>query len=251
MSLFCLFHVFSLQAFPDDVREPAGPLSRAGRNLSPLRPSCLIAAVALRAEVPIAVVNSPEVQHVLSGRFIRVDAEGRAAADFQTLLAVNRRPDLLKAILEEYAAMLLEEGKTPEFSIEETGPGQYFYSNREKDEAYITELLRSQLPDGKLHAVYGMTGKRFFGSFAAVVHVEIAEEKPDEVTYFLEVYALPENKLFRVVARGLRFAIESYFVKKTRAMTDLMLDICSRLVGEPAAGPSRKTLPLLSIVFRG
>jgi hypothetical protein len=199
---------------------------------------CLIAAVALRAEVPVAVVNTPEVQNVLSGRFIRVDADGRAAADFKTLLDVNRRPDLLKAVLEEYAVMLRAEGKTPEFSIEETGPGQYYYLNREKDETYITELLRSQLPDGKLHAVYRITGKRFFGNFAAVVHVEITEEKPDEVVYFVEVYALPESKLFRIVARGLRFAVESFFVKRTRAMTDLMLDLCSRLVGEPAAEPS-------------
>jgi hypothetical protein len=200
--------------------------------------ACLIAAVALRAEMPVAVVNSPEVQNVLSGRFIRVDADGRTAADFKTLLAVNRRPDLLKAVLEEYAAMLLAEGKTPEFSIEETGPGQYYYLNREKHASYITELLRSELSDGKLHAVYGITGKRFFGDFAAVVHVEITEAKPDEVAYFVEVYALPESKLFRVVARGMRFAVESFFVKRTRAMTDLMLDICSRLVGEPAAEPS-------------
>ena len=92
--------------------------------------------------------------------------------------------------------------------------------------------MRDRQPDGKLHAVYAVSGERFFGQFRALVHIEIEDRGEGKVAYHAEVYAWPENPMVRGAARGLRFAIESFFNSKTRYMTGLVLDICSRLVEE-------------------
>jgi hypothetical protein len=81
--------------------------------------------------------------------------------------------------------------------------------------------------------VYSITGERFFGDFKALVHVEISDEKEGKVSYYAEVYAWPASTFCRILARGLHFAVESFFNRKTEYMTGLVLEICSRLVNEP------------------
>jgi hypothetical protein len=53
------------------------------------------------------------------------------------------------------------------------------------------------------------------------------------VSYCAEVYAWPESTFFRILARGLHFAVESFFSRKTEYMTGLVLNICSRLLNDP------------------
>lgn len=194
---------------------------------------CLITVFVLasgaQAALPVSLAASPEVQSLLTNDCIRIEASGAAAARFADLLSVNGRDDLLEAVQREYAAML-PKGKQPEFEIQQTGPGAYFYLNCKNQESHLTELMRDLQPDGKLHVVYAVSGDRFFGPFQALVHIEIEASGDDKVAYHAEVYAWPENQLVRGAARGLRFAIESFFNSKTRYMTGLVLDICSRLV---------------------
>jgi hypothetical protein len=192
----------------------------------------LIFASVTRAELPASIAEAPDVRSILSRNYIRVEAAGQEKANFAELLRVNGRSDLLQAIQIEYAAML-PEGERPEFAIEEVAPGEYFYLNGKDQESHITELLRDIQPDGKLHAVYRITGERFFGDFKALVHVEISDEKEGMVSYCAEVYAWPESTFFRILARGLHFAVESFFSRKTEYMTGLILNICSRLLNDP------------------
>ncbi|MGE4488606.1 MAG: hypothetical protein AB7E95_03565 [Kiritimatiellales bacterium] len=189
----------------------------------------IAAAPLLRAELPASVMALPEVQAVLSNKCIRIEADGDAEAEFSDLLTVNRRSDLLDAVQREYAAML-PAGESPEFEVKEVGPGRYFYLNCKKQESHVHELLRDAGPDGKLHAVYKISGERFFGDFQALVHVVITDTGNGRVGYSAEVYAWPENTFCRVLARGLQFAVESFFNRETRHMTQLVLDICTRLV---------------------
>lgn len=192
----------------------------------------LLFAFSTAAEIPAPVRDLPEVQRILSNKCIRIEADGTAKAAFEDLLIVSGRPDLLSAVQRTYAEML-PEGEAPEFTVEEVAPGQYFYLNRKDQESHVTELLRAALPDGRLHAVYNVSGERFFGDFQAVVHVGIAKSgTPGEVDYFAEVYAWPENSFSRFLARGLTFAIEAFFDRKTKHMTGLILDICAKLVEE-------------------
>jgi hypothetical protein len=194
---------------------------------------CLITLFALasgaQAVLPGSLYAAPEVQSILSNNCIRIEASGRAGAEFTDLLTVNQRTDLLEAVQREYAAMM-PEGKRPEFEVQEIAPGKYFYINDKKQESRLTELMRDLQPDGKLHIVYAIYGNRFFGEFQALVHIEVTGAGSGKVSYHAEVYAWPQNQFTRGVARGLRFAIESFFEGKTRYMTGLVLNICSRLV---------------------
>lgn len=193
----------------------------------------LLAGVPGLAALPDRFLDDPDVSGILSNNCIVVTANGRARADFVDLVAVNGRPDLLEAIQREYAAML-PDGEKPEFKVEETAPGRFFYLNRKNQESHVRELLRAVEPDGKLHAVYCVSGERFFGEFRALVHVVIEPAGPDEVRYAVEVQAWPHNRFSRMLARGLHIAIESFFRQKTGFMTGLVLDLCSRLVAEPS-----------------
>lgn len=196
---------------------------------------CLITVFVLasgaQAVLPVSLAASPEAQSLLTNNCIRIEASGTAAADFDDLLNVNGRADLLDAVQREYAAMQ-PPGKKPEFEIQQTGPGTYFYLNCKNQKSHLTELMRDLQPDGRLHAVYAVSGDRFFGPFQALVHIEIEDSGDGKVAYHAEVYAWPENQLVRGAARGLRFAVESFFNSKTRFMTGLVLDICSRLVDD-------------------
>ena len=198
--------------------------------------SILSVAGALHADLPDAVLEDPAVQGILAKPCLHIEASGTAEADFAALLAVNARDDLLDAVQREYAAML-PEGEEPEFEVEEIAPGHYFYVNCKQQESQVTEVLRGLQPDGNLHAVYTIAAERFFGRFEALVHVRISDAAPGKVHYAAEVYAWPENTFARLFARGMHFAIESFFRRETRCMTSLVLDLCARLVDEPAAEP--------------
>lgn len=189
----------------------------------------ITAAGLLRAELPASVMQHAEVTNLLSKSCLRIDASGCAEAAFSDLLTVSRRGDLLTAVQQEYAAML-PEGEKPEFTVEEISPGEYFYVNRNRQESHVSELLREVQPDGMLHAVYLISGERFFGRFQALVHVSIADAGAGRVEYFAEVYAHPENRFCRWLAHGLHAAIESFFRRETRCMTGLVMEVCSRLV---------------------
>jgi len=191
----------------------------------------LVLASGAHAALPVSLAVAPEVQSILSNKCIRIDASGKADASFADLLTVSRRPDLLEAVQREYAAML-PEGKKPEFEIQETAPGKYFYINCKDQESHLTELMREMQPDGRIHAVYAVSGERFFGEFQAIVHVAVADEGFGKVSYYAEVYAWPANLFCRGLARGLQFAVASFFRSKTGDMTDMFIKVCSRLVEE-------------------
>jgi len=191
----------------------------------------LVLASGVYAVLPQSLTVAPEVQSILSNKYIRIEAKGRADANFTDLLTVSRRPDLLEAIQREYAAML-PDGKKPEFEIQETAPGKYFYLNSKNQESHLTELMREVQPDGWIHAVYAVSGERFFGDFKALVHVAIADAGAGKVSYDAEVFACPENSFCRGLARGLQFAVSSFFRSKTGDMTDMFIKVCSRLVDE-------------------
>ena len=190
-----------------------------------------VLASGAHAVLPQSLTAAPEVQKILSNKCICIEAKGKADANFAELLTVSRRPDLLEAIQREYAAML-PAGKKPEFEIQETAPGKYFYLNSKNQESHLTELMRELQSDGKIHAVYIVCGERFFGDFEALVHVAIADVESGKVSYVAEVYAWPENSFCRGLARGLQFAVSSFFRSKTGDMTDMFIKVCSRLVEE-------------------
>lgn len=184
-----------------------------------------------QAVLPVSLYAAPEVQSILSNNCIRIETRGKADANFADLLAINQRPDLLQAVQHEYAAML-PEGKKPEFEIQETAPGKYFYINCKNQESHLTELMRELQPDGKIHVVYAVSGERFFGDFQALVHVVVADEGSGKVSYDAEIYAWPESAFCRGVARGLQFAIGAFFRHQTGCMTDIFLNVCSRLIDD-------------------
>jgi hypothetical protein len=197
-----------------------------------------VLASGAQAALPVSLAAAPEVQSVLSNKCIHIETKGKADADFSDLLTVNRRSDLLDAVQREYAAML-PAGEKPEFEIKEISPGKYFYLNRKNQESHLTELMRELRPDGKIHAVYYVEGERFFGDFRALVHVEVDDAGAGKVSYNAEVYAWPQNSFCRNLARGLQFAIGSFFRSKTGEMTDIFLKVCSRLVEENRLAAAR------------
>jgi hypothetical protein len=185
--------------------------------------------LSLHAEIPESVRNRSDVKDLFSKTCLHLSSDGTVDADFSALLKINARNGLLDAVQREYAAML-PEGEEPEFKVKEVAAGEYVYTNRKQQTSHLNEILRNLQPDGMLHAVFIVRGERFFGRFKALVHVEIENAGSQQVHYSVDVFAWPENVFTRLVARGMHFAVESFFRRKTRYMTTLVVDICARLV---------------------
>jgi hypothetical protein len=109
-------------------------------------------------------------------------------------------------------------------------PRSYRYTNRKKQESEILEVCKVHNTGDAFHVVYHARGERFFGEFEALIHVRAAEADNGLVRYRLSVYAYPENRLSRFVARNVG-VVRRYFESKAAEVSVLAVEICCRLCG--------------------
>jgi len=173
------------------------------------------------------VAEEKRALDLLSNAPIHVDAAGHAEAEFGRLLEVLEQETVLTDVQKEYARML-PPGEKPEFVIQETSPRHYSYVNKKKQTSELWELCRKLDDAGVFHIVYFAQGERFFGSFKALIHVRACRNHSDNVNWFLSVYAFPENRVYRFLARNIG-VVRSYFRSKTRDVGQLGVSICQSL----------------------
>ncbi|WP_372796090.1 hypothetical protein [Pontiella sp.] len=166
-----------------------------------------------------------------SKRPIYCETAGVVPVDFDDALRVFSHPDLMSHVQAAYAEQVLEEGE-PEFSIQQTAPAEYFYVNRKGERTDLSEVVRIQTSETTFDLILYSTGKRFFGSYEALIHVRLLDCGNAGVGYAASVYAYPENAVSRFFARHLGL-VTNYFNKKTARMTE-MITLISRSLCEEA-----------------
>ena len=190
--------------------------------------------------------TAPLVQHddasaaLLDRKYIHVEAEGGVEIVFADAMLAFMRENLLDDVQQAYAE-LLPEGEEPEFEIQQASAGRYFYENRKGEKSFITEVCRRVEPSGEMTLVFHVRGKRFFGTFESLVHIEVRAAAETPTAYRVAVYAYPHNGLSRFLARHLNL-VERYFHSKTDAMVKLVTRIGHRLCAGGEAPAADETL---------
>ena len=174
-----------------------------------------------------------------SKKSIYAETKGVVPVKFEQALKTYAQPALLTKVQEAYCALLTEDG-TPEFTIKQASTNDYYYVNKDGQRTDITEVLRKQTSDETFDIILYSAGKRSFGRYQAVIHVQLTQAGEENTCYTASVYAYPENAVSRFFARHLRL-VERYFKKKTRHMTEIVTTIsCSLCNADAEAADSNE-----------
>lgn len=179
---------------------------------------------------------------------IYAETSGEVQVDYAQALNVMDEPGLLQNVQDAYCKLIAKDG-TPEFTIQQCSSNTYFYVNKDGERTDIAEVLRKKTSGSTFDIVYYSAGKRFFGRYEAVIHVQISDDGDAGSRYVASVYAYPENAFSRFFARHLGL-VDRYFKKKTGEMTGIITTITCSLCDEKSAQPGREEneaeAPLLS-----
>jgi hypothetical protein len=172
---------------------------------------------------------------------IHATASGEVPVSFTQALDVLKQPDFMNSVQKAYVEKVIDDEK-PEFSIIQTSTNAYHYVNRKGERTDVVELMRRQTRGDSFDIILYSWGKRSFGKYQAVIHVQVLADGKGQCRYDSSVYAYPENVVSRFFARHLGL-VERYFTKKTKHLSEMIAVIACRLCGntEPVlqAGSSR------------
>ena len=153
---------------------------------------------------------------------IQADVKGRIAVSFDTMLGLYESPSMLLRIQQIYRDYVVgPEGV--EFEVVEVRSNFYAYVNRNEERTIIEECCRLKPNEDQFDLVLYTEGKRFFGAYEAVIHVQL-ERGLNQSLYQATVYAYPRNGLSRFFGRYLGL-IERFFKQKTAEMELLTVEI--------------------------
>ncbi|MDF7808180.1 hypothetical protein P4E94_12075 [Pontiellaceae bacterium B12219] len=154
------------------------------------------------------------------------ETSGSVPVDFSQALTVFSQPNFLSNVQTAYNELITDDG-TPEFNIRQTAENTYFYVNRHGERTDISEVMRGASSDKTFAIIFYSSGRRSFGKFQALIHVQITDCGDLGVHYTAAVYAYPENAFSRFFARHLGL-VDRYFKKKTTHLTEMITVItCS------------------------
>ncbi len=184
-----------------------------------------------RESLPEPVTKHDSVSQLLDKRFLRLASSGQAALTFSVAVGIIHEDDFLNALQIAYAEML-PEGESPEFTVQQTAPGNYAYVNRDGEKTTITEILRV-IESDRVELYIFSTGNRFFGSFEALTAITVKPDTDESVLWDVKVFAYPRNLVSRIVART--GVVNRFFRNKTTEITELAVQIGAFLT-RPGSG---------------
>lgn len=183
--------------------------------------SIIILPLHASTQLPEAVQEHAATSSLLQKRVVRLQSAGQADLSFQIAIDIIHDDDVLFALQKAYA-MMLPEGESPEFTVEQIAPGQYAYVNRDGEKTQISEVHRVSTPDSVALYIFS-EGDRFFGKFEALTAITVKPIDNNQVVWQVKVYAYPYNALSRLVART--GVVNRFFRNKTHEITGIALKI--------------------------
>ena len=195
---------------------------------------CLLCAFSVGAMETLPLLREGKARTLLDKKKpIEARVSGSVEVGFERMLALYESPSMVLRIQQVYRDYVVgDEGV--EFEIVEVAPGRYEYVNRKGEQTVVEEVCRVRSSGGGFDLVLYTAGKRFFGSYEAVIHVELRRGNGEQSDYRAAVYAYPKNSLSRFFGRHLGL-VEGFFKRKTVEMEELTVKVCS-FMDEPAKG---------------
>jgi hypothetical protein len=180
-----------------------------------------------------ALVTDEQSLSLLDRDFIFTQTSGAVPVPVGSAIAVLQQPDFLSRVQDEYADTL-PPGESPEFTINQSSPTNWYFINAKRERTDITEAARFMTRDGVFDLAYYTEGRRFFGNYRALIHIRLSGSG-EATDYQAAVYAYPENGISRFFARHLKL-VERYFHSKTGEISEIALHIAARLCDTDSFG---------------
>ena len=177
-----------------------------------------------------ALIGDAEAKKILEKKCIRLGTSEVLKVDFETACSVLMQPKLVEAIQEEFAQIIAEDGKV-EFPVIDEGDGNYYYENEKGKRTDVHELYRKRTDEHTFNYVVWARGKRFFGGFDVVGHLQVVDAGHQGIIYSVNTHAYPHNWATRFFARNIG-ATKRYFKRKMEMISyiarEIGLSLCSK-----------------------
>ncbi len=173
------------------------------------------------------LVTDEHALEVLGKKCIRLGTSEVLPIQFQTARAVLERPDLAQAAQIVFAESISENGAV-DFPVIEDAPRKYHYISEKGQRTDITELYRELTDEHTFDYIVLASGKRFFGGFDVVVHLQVIDAEEAGVVYSVITHAYPRNWLTRFSATKIGVT-KNYFKKKMKLISWVAREIAVNL----------------------
>jgi hypothetical protein len=172
---------------------------------------------------------------LLDKKCISTETSGLVPVQFESASGVLMQPNLVQLIQQEYAQSVSSSQKVL-YPITATAPGQFHYFNRKGQRTEVIELYRKQTDEGTFDYIVQASGKRFFGRYDVIIHLQVVDAAEAGVAYTAEIHAYPHNGALRFFARKLG-TVERYFKKNTGTITSVAKKVGEGLCTQTAFSP--------------
>lgn len=170
-------------------------------------------AFALNTE---SLVSDPFVSKILKKKCIRLGTSEVLTLNFDSICKTLNHPQLIQNIQKEFCRSISETGEV-DFPIHNDGNGKYHYINEKGKRTDIVELYKKKTDDFSYDYIVQAYGKRFFGKYNVIIHLQIINTGSGHVVYSVHVHAWPHNWLTRSAHKmGLT---KSFFTKKMKLIS--------------------------------
>lgn len=168
----------------------------------------------------IDLLNESPAKALLEKKCISAQTSGQVAVPFRTASDVLKQSDLVQLIQQEYANQRSKEGGKAAFPLIATAPGKFHYFNNKGKRTDVQELYRKQTADGTFDYIIQASGKRFFGHYDVIIHLQITDTSETGIAYTAYIHAYPHSGTMRFFARKLG-TVERYFKNNTESISDI------------------------------
>lgn len=175
------------------------------------------------------LVSDPAALEILNKKCIRLGTSEVLQINFKTACQALEQPKLVQAIQDEFCKSVSKNGQV-DFPILQLSPNDYYYINERGKRTDITELYKKQTDDHSYDYIVKASGKRFFGKYDVIVHLQIVDAGDAGVIYSVNVHAWPHSWLTRSSHKiGLT---KNFFKKKMQLISwvarEIGVGLCER-----------------------
>jgi hypothetical protein len=166
---------------------------------------------------------------------IHITVGGSVTGQFDRAIGILQSTNVLDLVQDAYAALLPDDEK-PEFTVQSTTNGHYYYVNKSRERSDIYEIRRSVGAHAKLfEGVMYVQGERAFGMFESLITMRVMPGEGADaslLTYHADVHVYPHCMALRIFLRYFP-GVRRYFRSKTAEMQGIITGVFNHMIAEP------------------
>lgn len=172
------------------------------------------------------LVTDPYASKILDKKCIRLGTSEVLPINFETACKVLDNPNLIEAMQAEFVRSISKNGKV-DFPIIGNGENRYYYTNEDGKRTDVHELYKQKTDDASYNYIVQASGKRGFGYYDVIIHLQIIDAGDAGIIYSVTVHAWPHSWLARTSHKiGLT---RKYFRKNMKLISWLAREIATGL----------------------